>query len=431
MPISRIEPNVVSVGNDAVYGSGVDGNITISGTVTLTSDKYYNNLIVPLGNVLLTNGFRVFVKGTATINGVVGVGTVTGNVNNSTNGTTTSSSSSVSSGTAAGHTSGSITYRIGGQGGGATNPNVSILPSYLVKRVEALTGLVIDATVAASPVALSGGSKGTTGSTGTTTTALTNGSSWAGKAGGAGSNGAYGPNASTVNAPGGKGNTGNVGTATGATNGTGGAGGAGGNGGPVVVLVAKHITGTGTLISLGMSGSAGSAGNTGSPGTAGAGPTAYTSTTQRGTSGVDLNDGHQAPAIQHTNHHTTSHTTHHHYAYQTHHHYLTPDQKGGHFHTCCIDSHASHTCCAQGHASGHAQGADSHYAGGAGGAGGAAAPAVTGGAGKRGGAGGGGAIIIVTESTPSSLSYDNRSGTTADSDTFSGSSGSVYTILNT
>jgi hypothetical protein len=55
---------------------------------------------------------------------------------------------------------------------------------------------------------------------------------------------------------------------------------------------------------------------------------------------------------------------------------------------------------------------------------------VTGGTGKRGGAGGGGAIVIITEATPSSLNYDVRAGTTADSDTVTATSGSTYIILN-
>jgi hypothetical protein len=37
---------------------------------------------------------------------------------------------------------------------------------------------------------------------------------------------------------------------------------------------------------------------------------------------------------------------------------------------------------------------------------------------------------MITESTPASLTYDVRAGTTADSDTFTASNGSVYTILN-
>lgn len=472
-------------GNDWVYGTGSDGDVTISGTVTLTSDKYYNNLTVPLGNVLLTNGFRVFVKNTATINGVVGMGTVTGNSNGSTNGTITSPSSISATGTL--HGGGGVVsqipptvfYRIGGDGGGSTNPSITLLPSYLAKRIEAMTGCFIDYSYGqpiilyeepgdyrehrAQGRPLYGGSDGTTGSSGTTTPAKTNSDTWTGKTGGAGNNGQYSPNASTVNAPGGKGNTGYPGTATGATNGTGGAGGAGGAGGGVVAIIAKTITGTGTIMSLGLIGSTGSAGSTGSGGTAGAGPTAYTSTTQRGTSGVDLNDGHQAPRMQHTNHHHVNphHHTNHHYV--TNHHYpVHSHHYHGGVHHSCNDVHdvchgayyhshccCTHACCTPGHhhvdgghhhvngghhhvngGHHHTQGADSIYDGGTGGTGGAAAPAVTGGTGKRGGAGGGGAIIVITESTPSSINYDVRAGTTADSDTYSATSGTAYVILN-
>jgi hypothetical protein len=428
MPISRIEQSVARIGNDSVYGTGLDGDVTISGTVTLTKDMYYNNLTVPLGNVLLTDGFRVFVKNTATINGVVGIGTVTGNTNNVSNGTITSPGSATTTKTAPGHITSSISYRVGGQGGGGTSPSVPVLPSYLVNRVESMTGLLIDGSLATTPVSISGGSRGTTGSSGTTALARTNSDSWSGKAGSAGSNGGY---TSTVNAPGGKGNTGGAGTATGATNGAGGAGGAGGNGGPVIVLVAKYISGSGTIMSLGMSGASGSAGSTGSPGTAGQGPVAYNSGTQRGTAGTDLNDGHQAPSLTHQNHHNYTASTHHgHHGVHTHHEYVAHDPKSGDYHVCCTAGH-HHACCSyHTHDACCTRGADSHYAGGAGGAGGAAAPAVTGGTGKRGGAGGGGAVIMITEAAPLSLNYDVRSGTTSDSDTFSGSSGSVYTILN-
>lgn len=45
------------------FGNGSDGNVTISGTVTLTRDMYYNDLTIPGGTTLNPNGFRVFVKG--------------------------------------------------------------------------------------------------------------------------------------------------------------------------------------------------------------------------------------------------------------------------------------------------------------------------------------------------------------------------------
>jgi hypothetical protein len=190
MAISRIENNAVRSGNDAVYGRGTDGNGVISGTVTLTRDMHYENLNVPLGNILLTAGFKVFVQNTATINGVVGIGTVTGNIDGSSNGTITSPGSAVSAGTLSGHTSGAITYRIGGQGGGNNNPNVTALPTYLLKNISSMIGgAVIHAAYASSPIALAGGSLGTTGATGATTSVP---SSWAGMSGVTGVAGATG-----------------------------------------------------------------------------------------------------------------------------------------------------------------------------------------------------------------------------------------------
>jgi hypothetical protein len=54
------------------FWDGSDGDVTIAGTVTLTRDMYYNNLIIPTATTLNPNGYRVFVKGTFS-----GVGNVT------------------------------------------------------------------------------------------------------------------------------------------------------------------------------------------------------------------------------------------------------------------------------------------------------------------------------------------------------------------
>lgn len=55
-----------------LFGSGIDGDVTIVGTVTLTEDKYYNNLTVPVGTILdVSAGVKVFVKGTATLAGTI------------------------------------------------------------------------------------------------------------------------------------------------------------------------------------------------------------------------------------------------------------------------------------------------------------------------------------------------------------------------
>lgn len=47
---------------DEIYGSGADGNVTISVNTTLTRDMYYNNLTIADGVHLNTAGFRVFVR---------------------------------------------------------------------------------------------------------------------------------------------------------------------------------------------------------------------------------------------------------------------------------------------------------------------------------------------------------------------------------
>lgn len=52
-------------------GDGADGNVTISSDTVLTRDMFYNSLTVNAGVKLDTNGFRVFVKGTANILGTV------------------------------------------------------------------------------------------------------------------------------------------------------------------------------------------------------------------------------------------------------------------------------------------------------------------------------------------------------------------------
>lgn len=54
-----------------LFGDGFDGDVTISGDTTLTSDMYYNNLTVNAATNLTTGGFRIFVKGTLTLNGTI------------------------------------------------------------------------------------------------------------------------------------------------------------------------------------------------------------------------------------------------------------------------------------------------------------------------------------------------------------------------
>ena len=52
---------------DSIYGSGMDGNVTITSNTTLTRDMYYNNLQIDAGIVLNTAGYRVFVRNRLTM----------------------------------------------------------------------------------------------------------------------------------------------------------------------------------------------------------------------------------------------------------------------------------------------------------------------------------------------------------------------------
>jgi hypothetical protein len=50
-----------------LFGDGVTGNVTITGTTTLTSEAYYGDLTIGATGILKPAGFRIFVKGTLTI----------------------------------------------------------------------------------------------------------------------------------------------------------------------------------------------------------------------------------------------------------------------------------------------------------------------------------------------------------------------------
>lgn len=77
-----------AVAQNGFFDAGLDGNVIISGTVSLTKDACYNNLTVNSGAVLNTAGFRVFVKDTLTNNGTISCsGNPGGNSSGATGGT--------------------------------------------------------------------------------------------------------------------------------------------------------------------------------------------------------------------------------------------------------------------------------------------------------------------------------------------------------
>lgn len=56
---------------DPIFGDGSDGDVTISGNTTLSSDMYYDDLTINNGVTLTTANYRIFVKGTLTNNGTI------------------------------------------------------------------------------------------------------------------------------------------------------------------------------------------------------------------------------------------------------------------------------------------------------------------------------------------------------------------------
>lgn len=52
----------------ALYGNGLDGDVTVAANTTLTGPRYYNNLTIAEGVALDTDGYPLYVKGTLTLN---------------------------------------------------------------------------------------------------------------------------------------------------------------------------------------------------------------------------------------------------------------------------------------------------------------------------------------------------------------------------
>lgn len=92
---------------DVVYGSGSDGNVTISTNTTMTRDMFYNNLTVNSSITLNTGAYRLFVKGLLTLGDATVVGFTNG-------------SSAIGSIYGGGAATTSVTASLGGAGNGGT-----------------------------------------------------------------------------------------------------------------------------------------------------------------------------------------------------------------------------------------------------------------------------------------------------------------------
>ena len=276
------------LGNDSIYGSGYDGDYVVSGTFVMNRDYFFNNLTLENNAVLVTNGYRLFVKDTLKANAGSKIGLPSSYTGVNTFGTLIGRASNTTPGI-------SKTYILG-DGASAGSVPQAILndlnfvirgwhydPTSGFKRVEAGDDGAKGADVAGqagfpAPAAPSGGDGG------------------AGGAGGAGGNAPAPANPGNPGNPGTAGNPGNPGTQGDPGNpGATGIGGDGGEGGGNVFVIAKNITGSGTILSEGRVGYVGA---TGTPGTQGAAGTAGTAGTD-GSFGNPGNAGNKYPA-QHT-----------------------------------------------------------------------------------------------------------------------------------
>lgn len=255
---------------DTLFGDASDGNVTISANTTITRDMYYDTLTVDSTFTLDADGFIVFAKTAAVINGNI--------ANNGANGSGTTGGAAAGSGTIGGGSAGGAgdtgangvagsalsdgVGAAGGQGGNGgtgsgaaggsvTAPTAAKGGTQIIKSlIRAVTGRLNDATI------FNGGSGGGGGGRGSTT-------------GGAGGGGGgvclviakAVSGSGKIQANGGNG-------ADGAAND---GGGGGGGGGGVVILVCDSVTGV-TLEAAGGNGGgsgAGGGGLDGDPGSNG------------------------------------------------------------------------------------------------------------------------------------------------------------------
>ncbi len=299
-------------------GDGSDGDVTISGTTTLTRHMYYNNLVIT--GTLITAGYMVFVKGT-----VSGAGTLkfVSAPNNGGNGGNGSGSTGGSAGAAAaaqgnyftsedgkaggaggnssldgsGGTAGdSVTSGLGSVGVAGGNAGASFsgnttaggaagtvtAPSLKQGIITSFTLAGLDLTLAGA-IAIYRGSAGSGSGAGGSGEANT-GTAAGGGGGGAGESGGViflvaktWAGTFTISNIGGNGGNGGNGVHSDTTGGSGGGGGSGGSGGTNIIFYGtKTWTGVHTLTggsagtggtgaggTGGGNGSAGSAGNTG------------------------------------------------------------------------------------------------------------------------------------------------------------------------
>ena len=140
---------------DPLYGTGADGDVTISTNTTLTADKNYKNLTVNGGITLDPGGYRIFVQNVLTLASGSKIGFTTG----------FTTAGSIAQG---GATNTAVTHSLGGSSGAqtATVPTAALGGSlYYQQPLQAFRGYAVTA-ASTTPTFLRGGAGGASGAGG-------------------------------------------------------------------------------------------------------------------------------------------------------------------------------------------------------------------------------------------------------------------------
>ena len=265
---------------NGLFGDGLEGNATIVGTTTLTKETYYNNLTIGATGVLKPAGFRIFVKGTLTIDAGGSINDDGGNATLGTGGTILNSRQTLGAAGGAGGNGGTNAAGSpgGGPGGNSSLNDAGLAPIGGAGGAGGINGGG-SAGAAAQPIQ----GQRWQGTAWQQQARFSNGTATASFNGGSGGGGGGSNNANAVGGGGGGGagsvwlaaktiiNNGRISANGGkGANGSGtagDAGGGGGGGGGNVCIGTLSITGTGTVEALG--GGVGTGFGAGAPGVVG------------------------------------------------------------------------------------------------------------------------------------------------------------------
>ena len=140
---------------DPVYGTGADGDVTLSASATLTTDKFYRNLTLDTNIHLNPGGYRIFVQNVLTLGSGSRIGYTTG----------FTTAGSIAQG---GAINTAVTHSLGGASGAqtATAPTAALGGSeYYKQPLQAIRGWAVTAS-STTPTFLRGGAGGTSGAGG-------------------------------------------------------------------------------------------------------------------------------------------------------------------------------------------------------------------------------------------------------------------------